>query len=403
VCSEGECGCAKDKASCAGLCVEAVAGACGACGDECPPESPCDDGASHASDWPTLAADSSRTGYNAGERGRPPLTPGWALSLFAVPLTPATISGTRVFVSAQPGTNGGASKLLALDLATGNTLWSADFGNVSSVSQATVFKCRVYVQQSASSTIQSRLWSLRADSGEVIWSRSFPQRSAFSSPTVTETSIFTLATPTGGLHGFARSNGAPLFQNTETGQADAWVGAQHAADIFTFVAGKLRRHDTTTGNVLDTISVTWNRSVSTISGPVFSPAGEVYLVAPPTLYAFEAISKRLLWSHAANVSGMPALAEGRVLAFDSQLLTAFDVATGMVQWRSLDAEGLLHAPIVAAGFAYVTSTTATYAIDMSDGKVVWRADAGGWLTIGGGRLFIAGTDGILRSYLLTQP
>lgn len=405
VCSEGECGCAQDKAPCAGVCVERLVGLCGACGDECPADVACDDGTAHASDWPTLGADMARTGYNTGERGTPPLSRAWAISLIEDPLHPVMISGSRVFASGETRFRG-HGPLFALDLETGKTLWSYDFGDVSSVGQPTVVDCRVYVQQSKGVTsIPSRLWSIQADSGEAIWSRSFPsQWQTFWSPTVTASGVYVNAGTNGGLFGFARSSGSPMFQNLELGQVDRWAAASHGTDIYTFVGGKLRRHAATSGAVLDTISVTTSQTgYSGFTAPVFSPEGVAYLVAAPRIYAFEATSRLLLWSYAANVSGMPALADGRLLAFDSQLLTSFDAATGAVQWQSLDAEGLLRAPVVAAGFAYAASATTTYAVDLRDGSVVWQADVGGWLSIGGGRLFIAGADGILHSYLLSQP
>jgi outer membrane protein assembly factor BamB len=406
VCSDGHCTCAKEKTACAGVCVEPQLGLCGVCGKDCPEDAPCADGAAHDSDWPTLGGDMSRTGYNQGERGTPPLSEGWAVSVTADPLNPVLVSGARVFVSGQTP-YGRQGPLLALDLDTGETLWKYDFGAVSMVGQATLANCRAYVQSSTggSSPTSSRVWAIRADTGEAVWSRVVPQQwnNAWS-PAVTAEGVY-LNAPTGGLSGFARKTGVQLFRSTEPTQASGpWVVAVSGPDLYTFVTGKLRRHDAKNGNVLDTISVKWSSSVNTpVSTPVLSAEGVVYLAAPPTLYAFEAISKRLLWSYAANVSGTPALAEGRVLTFDSQLLTSLDANTGAMQWRNLDVEGLVQAPVVAAGYAYAASKTTTYALDLRDGSVAWSAKVSGALSVGGGRLFVAGSDGILHSYVLTQP
>ena len=54
-----------------------------------------------AADWPTLGADMLRSGYNAGERGQPPLEKGWAVSLISDPLNPVAVSGSLVFASGQ--------------------------------------------------------------------------------------------------------------------------------------------------------------------------------------------------------------------------------------------------------------------------------------------------------------
>jgi outer membrane protein assembly factor BamB len=406
VCSDGRCGCAKDKVACAGVCVEPQLGLCGPCGKDCPEDLPCDDAAAHTADWPTHAADMSRTSYNQGERGTPPLSDGWAISVTTDPLYPVLVSGTRVFVSGQTK-YGGKGPLFALDLDTGATLWKYDFGAVSGVGQASAVNCRLYVQSSAggNSPSSSRVWAIRADTGEAIWSRAVGSQWSNSwSPAVTADGVYFNA-PTGGLSGVARKSGVQLFPGTgSTDSFSQWAAANHGPDLYTYVAGKLQRQDALRGSVLDTINVKWNSSsTSVVSTAVFSPEGVVYLVAPPTLYAFEAISKRLLWSYGANVSGMPALADGRVLALDSQLLSSFDAKTGDLQWRNLDVEGLVQTPVVAAGYAYAASKTTTYALDLRDGSVAWSAKVSGSLSIGGGRLFVASGDGILHSYVLTQP
>jgi hypothetical protein len=40
-------------------------------------------------------------------------------------------------------------------------------------------------------------------------------------------------------------------------------------------------------------------------------------------------------------------------------------------------------------------------VDLQTGDVVWQVNAGGWVSIGGGRLLVAGGDGILRTYRLS--
>jgi outer membrane protein assembly factor BamB len=300
----------------------------------------------------------------------------------------------------------GKGPLFALDVASGEQLWTHDFGDVSAVGQASVVNCRIYIQNSAGMAgLPSRIWSLRADTGEPVWSRIVPsQLDRYGAPAVDENRVYVNAGSYGGLFAYARMNGTELFRDMTVGQSGQWVAALHGADVYTLVGGNLRRHTASTGAVLDTISVKGSSiAPAQVVGPVLSAEGIAYFVVRPTLYAFELSTKKLLWSQAANLSGMPALAEGRVLAFDSQLLSSFDAKTGALQWRSLEAEGLVQAPVVAAGYAYASSESATYAFDLRDGSVVWKANFGGWLSIGRGHLFIAGADGILHSYRLTQP
>jgi outer membrane protein assembly factor BamB len=127
------------------------------------------------------------------------------------------------------------------------------------------------------------------------------------------------------------------------------------------------------------------------------------LLSTPLVYAFNPLTKHLLWQGGSNVTGIPALAEGVLLLIDDGALTARDATTGDLLWTATDTAELLYAPVVAHGFAYAASATDTYAVDLKSGAVVWQAEGGGWLSIGGGRLVVAGDSGILRSYVLTQP
>jgi outer membrane protein assembly factor BamB len=96
------------------------------------------------------------------------------------------------------------------------------------------------------------------------------------------------------------------------------------------------------------------------------------------------------------------LAEGLVLAIDGGVLTAFDASTGELRWTAGDTQGLTQSPVAAHGYAYVGSKTTTYAVDLKTGTVVWQDAVAGSLTLGGGRLLVGGSDGILRTYILTQ-
>lgn len=405
-CVGGKCQCyGTGQVICGGQCVPPTLGPCGMCGEQCPVDSgECQDTDSHVADWPTLGGDLLRSGYNAGEQGVPPLTDDWAISLFPAPLNPVMISGTKVFASARAAFEKSAP-VFALDIATGETIWKKDFGAVTSVGQPTIAGCRLYVQHGSGASAADHVWSLNTQSGAEVWARRFSsQRNNFWSPVVTSDAVYMAAGEYGGLSGYGRSNGAALFEApTNLLNAEDWAPVFYDGELYTFVGGKLRRHSTSTGEVNDTISVNWTMSgTTTNTTPAFSPDGKAYLVAAPSVYAFEAKTKKLLWQAGIAASGTPALAEGLLLAFDDKKLTAFNAQTGVKAWTAADTAGLIHAPVAAHGFAYVASDTQTYAVDLKTGAVVWQKAGGGWLSLGGGRLFVAGIDGLLRSYRLSE-
>ncbi|MDB4972041.1 MAG: hypothetical protein JWN48_382, partial [Myxococcaceae bacterium] len=162
------------------------------------------------------------------------------------------------------------------------------------------------------------------------------------------------------------------------------------------------RHDLQTGAVSRTMSVTWTGAEhSMMTAPVLAAEGTVYVIAPPSLYAFEPDSQTLLWSVTSMLAGMPALADDKLLALDGQRLSAFAAKTGALLWQCSEAVALRYPPVAAHGFAYVASESATYAVDLSTGKVAWQTPFGGWLSIAAGRLFVAAADGTLHSFVLT--
>ncbi|MFT3924605.1 MAG: PQQ-binding-like beta-propeller repeat protein [Myxococcales bacterium] len=400
LCVAGACACTGTKILCGGKCKEPQVGPCGSCGELCTKPPDCDDGSTHQTDWPTLGADMLRSGYNAGEKGVPPLTEGWTATLLNTQLNPAMVYGSRVFVSADASFKQ-TGPVYALDLETGEPQWTKDFGDVSSVGMPTLANCKVFIQ-SAKGDLPSKLWAFHANDGAELWKQDFPsQWGHYWSPTLSADAVFVDAGSFEGLYGYAQADGALRWENLDLGQYDSWSAAYYGGDVYSFVGGTLRRHDAKTGTTKDSFYVTWNGSWSMNTSPVFSSDGTVYLVASPQVYAFNATTKQPLWMGGTNVSGMPALAEGLLLAFDNQQLVAFDAKTGEKQWTALDTAGLWHPPVVANGFAYAASTGTTYAVDLKTGDVVWHVDVGGWLSIGGGRLFVAGADGVLRTYRLS--
>lgn len=403
-CTGGECVCSNSgQVQCQGKCTQPMLGVCGDCGqaESCLSEPVCDDGQSHVADWPTLAGDLRRSGYNAGELGVPPLTRAWALSLATTPLDPVVVAGSRVFLSTRVASPASRA-LVALDVKTGTHLWTKDFGAVDSLGSPAVASCRVYVEHGVGAgSAVGRLWSLSASNGEVIWGRA--NSSSLSGgnepPMVTTSNVYAGVSDYRGLYAVTRSNGVRVFDYSDSSYSAAGTPAFHDGELYTYLTGKLERRNATTGVVLDTIGV----AAGNRSRPVLASDGTAFLVGASSVYAFEVKTKRLLWQAGAKVTLPPAVAEGLALLIEDGVLTARDAKTGALTWTASSTNGLNQAPIAAHGFAYVASPTDTYAVSLATGAVVWQELGGGPLSIGNGHLLVAGNDGILRSYALTQP
>ncbi len=90
---------------------------------------------------------------------------------------------------------------------------------------------------------------------------------------------------------------------------------------------------------------------------------------------------------------------------DDGVLSALDAARRAYRCGPrTDTKDLDRLPVAAHGFAYTASATNSYAVDLKTGEVV-RQEPWWWpaLDRGSGHVFLAGRDGILRAYLLTQP
>jgi outer membrane protein assembly factor BamB len=126
------------------------------------------------------------------------------------------------------------------------------------------------------------------------------------------------------------------------------------------------------------------------------------------VYALDAAIGALAWKFdtRAPVVSTPALAGDRVIVgtrgYD---LFALDAQRGVPLWkRYFWFSWVESSPAVVDGIAYVGSSDASalYAVDVRDGRIVWKAPVRGWAwgppTVAGGRVYIgtvgaASTDG----------
>ena len=63
---------------------------------------------------------------------------------------------------------------------------------------------------------------------------------------------------------------------------------------------------------------------------------------------------------------------------------------------------LAYPPVVAGGYVYVASGANVYAVDVATQTQAWANTPGGWLSIAGGQLLVAGKNGTLTAWSLGQ-
>jgi outer membrane protein assembly factor BamB len=149
-------------------------------------------------------------------------------------------------------------------------------------------------------------------------------------------------------------------------------------------------------------SVDSRAATSGYPNAVVSDGEKIYAVSPPALHAFRPDGATPEWSVVSAYSGVPAVANGVVYAISSGQLRAHDARTGAVKWTFAGDSTLQNQAIVAGRWVYVASYAKVYAFDTLSQTIAWEDSTGGWLSMAGGRLFVAGYA-TLTSYELTPP
>jgi outer membrane protein assembly factor BamB len=375
---------------------------CGGCGNPCAAGQDCSGGLCRAgvNRWPTLGGDTHHSGFNSLETGKPPLTVSWRQGLTSAALWPAVTDGTTVYVT-EEASFGTTTMLWALSPDDGHALWSHNFGAVFSIGQATVDSGHVYVAQ-CNNTPGTFMYSLSAGAGTVLWSQPLEaQWEHYWAPLVVSSQLYFDSGDYGGLYGLTAASGSQLFFNGMLEQYDEWSPLALDGKIYTFVEGHLRAHDPQTGTITATSSVTWNwMGWSMLTSPV-SDGSKIYVIAPPNLYAFQPDTMAMAWSANGAYSGMAAVANGVVYAVSGGQLRANDAGSGNVLWTFPADSALTYPPVVAGHWVYVASDANVYAVDTTTKQMAWTSTPGGWLSIAGGALYVAQSDGTLTSYKLT--
>jgi PQQ-like domain/Stigma-specific protein, Stig1 len=378
---------------------------CGACAAPCSPGHVCTSGKCNdpTADWPMFGRDALHSGVNLDETGRPPAVDAWEtqIATTAARLSPAVVEGGRLFVTAA-SRFADRAPLVALNVADGSKLWEYNFGAVDSVGHPSAFKGSVYVQTNKGLMGSSYLWSIDEVAGTVKWSAVFgSQWENFWAPAIAGSTVYIDGGNYGGLYGFSTTDGSQLFFNSGVGQYDSWSPAVFQSNVYTFIAGKFGAHDPANGNTLWTVTTNWTwTGYSMNTAPVFGTS-LAYVIAPPNLVAIDPSKQAVAWTANGTYTGTPAVSGSAVYGISGGNLIARDALTGMLLWTFVGDTLLSYPPIVANGFAYVSSSAHVYAVDLTTHMTAWSAPVGGWLTVGAGRLLVAGADGVMRGYVLS--
>ncbi|MFN2548318.1 MAG: PQQ-binding-like beta-propeller repeat protein [Myxococcales bacterium] len=270
----------------------------------------------------------AHTGSQACDQLTLPLAQRWSRDLGA-PVSYALVAGGRVFVTIGASGLTGHTALVALDEATGATLWGPiTLGGTYWWATAAYDSGRV-----SAVNVDGLMTAFAAADGHILWSHQMPGQYAFSSA----------PTASGGT---------------------VYVGGAGSG-------GTVYAVDETDGGVR------WTASV--MNGDDSSPAlglGNVYVsYACNQAYAFDAATGAPLWHHSGSCEGgggkTTALNRGRVYTRDFDGDLVLDADSGVQD----DSYTSTYIPAFSATSAYYTTTTVK-AVELDGGTLDWTFDAG---------------------------
>ena len=277
------------------------------------------------------------------------------------------------------------SNLVAVDAATGATLWvGPDTGASPAIAGGVVY------------TVGRTAYALDAVTGNRIWSRGLGTPSV-EDLALSDGMVFTAADPTFQYDSLVALNAGDgsIIWRTSTGTA---VGAPAVSHGLVYAGGDLRKV-----NALDarTGRHAWVGHSRNVLSPTTAVGNIVYVGTEGSVFALDGGSGETLWF--GNGGGFVytnlVVADGQVIASaaDTGRLTASDALTGARNWVTVldDHEGGYLAE--ANGVLYANTGFTVYAVEASTGVVLWSHGLGPFYTpsypiVSDGVLYVGSND-----------
>ncbi|SDJ09187.1 Outer membrane protein assembly factor BamB, contains PQQ-like beta-propeller repeat [Frankineae bacterium MT45] len=317
---------------------------------------------------------------NSGDSSlAPPLTRGWSVPLPGSGMSYPIIAGGRAFV-ASAGPQAGSyltSMLTAYDLHTGAIVWGPV--TLSSalywIDSLTFGDGKVYALDSS-----GLLQAFDATSGRALWSSQMPGQYFFTAaPTAYGGSVYVSGAGSGGtVYAVDGSTGTVEWTAQVMNGDDSSPAVTDGAVYVSYACNQAYAFNRADGRLL------WHYSGACEGGGGATVAvhdGRVYTRDYFGDLILDANTGADLGSYSSDV--VPAFSGDTALYISSNVLHAVNAA-GTTVW-SFAADPLSAPPVIDNGIAYVSGQSGkVYGLRVSDGALVWSADAGGTTSGGDG-------------------
>ena len=347
--------------------------------------------------WATNGKEPNHKGYSANNLGRGGFARLWSHTVVnpGNSIRPIASGDGRVFATFQDDSH---SRVVALDIHTGNELWSRSFATAHSMSPPSYHAGRIYVARSNYAS-DSQLIAFQANTGNTAWTAPFEADEEYYhlAPAVSDLGVFINGGTQGGMYGFALNDGADLFYQPKSDQ-HIWTPAITGSELYAFTGGEFTRHDPVSGAAIWSLNLEWqagsampprivtleNRYAFLINNPrpINSPSSD--------LVCLDLDTREVLWS-----------VPGSFATHSAADNNVYVVAPHSVQVRSARHGVLLGTytlpnnvsiygrPVITRDLVIITSYNNTYLFDRYSRELLQTLDIGGEAAVVGSTLLIS--------------
>lgn len=358
--------------------------------------------------WIARRGDAGHTGYVPLRLRPSEFTPYWRVDVVANDVTAldeVVAENGAVFVSS--GRLFDISTWVALDGLTGQVRWRHTQARAGDTSPLALTAGRVFAQTAA----PPMLWGVDRQTGVSEIQTALRESSVdlrITAPIPFRQRVYAGGGHLWGISAFDAVDGRQLWHTVLPGlhggrQAavdsnSIYLVMQNLADARTLYV--LDRHSGVRRRTIVDPNPTQYDHITSQSSTVLGHREGVLAVQGAQLAKIDLAAPSASWVFPGAFDGTPAVANGVVYAVDNGRLVALSEDTGVERWRWLDAGvgRIAYDPLATVDHVFVSSATATYAIDTATRAAVWSFPHGGSLSLSNDRvLYIAGTYGDLQA------
>jgi hypothetical protein len=367
-------------------------------------------------EWGTYQGNASHTGYVPVTLDSSQFSTRWTWinpNSATGTLTPVTTgSGKVVAVSSGYFSN---AYLYAINESTGTTDWQYSFGSIFAVNHPAVADGRVFVASSGHE--DTFMWSFDIGDGSLEYQTAFEsQGEHYLAPVVKSGYVYTDGGYFGGMYRFKERTGALNWFGTLE-QYDLWspvVDDNYAYAYTGYGFYALNLADGSQVFKVNNSSFNW-WGYSLNDAPVLPGDGSVLVVDgvfnfgrahANHLIRYSVSGKNESWRVDGSFVSDPAVANGTLYVINAatNALEARAVSTGALQWswvpNGTDETVVVSNIVLTDNLAFVTTSAATHAVDLSTHQSVWSDAHTGHLALSSNKVLYITSDTAIRAISL---